>query len=179
MVGGWLLVTKVVKLNHHKCVQPSARTLWRSTSYHLPTQMTHWGAYELLIIRCEYQDFSLRVESQAWLYFVVTTLIWKVIIFFCQPMLDLVEIARERLPQIRNGLPALLGPEQALVDKFSWHHLFFTIGLHLNCFRSVLACNATLIGATNHAMLQTLQRGRFLARVDLALFIWQLTGWCR
>ena len=40
-------------------------------------------------------------------------------------MLDLVEAARERLPRIRNGLPALLGPEQALVGKFSWQHLFF------------------------------------------------------
>ena len=42
-------------------------------------------------------------------------------------MLDLVEAARDRLPQIQNGLPALLGPEQALVGKFSWHFLIFTI----------------------------------------------------
>ena len=31
-------------------------------------------------------------------------------------MLDLVEAAKERMP--RQGLPALMGPEQALVGKF-------------------------------------------------------------
>ena len=71
-------------------------------------------------------------------------------------MLDLVEAARERLPRIQNGLPALLGPEQALVGTFSWQHLFITTAFHLNCLRSVLACNAALNGATSHAMLQNL-----------------------
>ena len=51
---------------------------------------------------------------------------------FWQPMLDLVEAAKERMP--RQGLPALMGPEQALVGFFLYWMVFW-VGIFHNHYR--------------------------------------------
>ena len=56
---------------------------------------------------------------------------------FWQPMLDLVEAAKERMP--RQGLPALMGPEQALVGIFFYIEWDFELGYFI--YISLLKCS--------------------------------------